>query len=121
MNIIRIHKTKVWRVKAHKLYRLMMVICLLQAVFLSQTMVTLPAYTVFFFLFMESEEKRTQKTTSNDGVCREEQNITEKAATEREEGEKTDEADHSDSMLQLVVPVQIMSLLLQLQFWFLPL
>lgn len=100
MNIIRIHKTKVWRIKAHKLYRLMMVVCLLQAVFLPQTTVTLPVYTVFFFLFMESEEKRTQKIALDDGVCKEGQNITEEAATEREEREKTDEAYHSDSMLQ---------------------
>jgi len=58
LGILQMHRTKGWRVKAHKLYRLMIAVFLLQAVFLPQTMVTLPVYIIFFFLFMGSKEKQ---------------------------------------------------------------
>lgn len=55
--IMRIYRAKHWRVKAHKLYRLIVTVALLQAVFLPQSMASLPVYIVFFFLFMGKEEE----------------------------------------------------------------
>lgn len=56
---------KAVRIKAHKLYRLMIAVFLLQAVFLPQTMATLPIYTIFFFLSMGAGEKSRQKMKLN--------------------------------------------------------
>lgn len=57
IGITHIYRTKHWRVKAHKLYRLVAAVCLLQALFLPQTMASLPVYAVFIFLFMETKEE----------------------------------------------------------------
>lgn len=81
--IVRIYGTRRWSVKAHKLYRLIAVICLLQAVFVPQSMVSLPLSTVFFFLFMEAEEEQSRKITADYGEWR-----------------KTNETDYTDSLFQ---------------------
>ena len=101
--ITRICNARQWRVKAHKLYRLITAVCLLQALFLPQTMVSLPVYAVFFFLFMQTQEERIQRTDS----CRVEHGIRCKGiqidaaeADQQEKGENADEADYSDPMLQ---------------------
>lgn len=52
--VMRIYDTKHQRVKAHKIYRLIVAVSLLQALVLPQTMATLPIYVVFFFLFMQA-------------------------------------------------------------------
>lgn len=63
--IMWVRRTKEVRIKAHKLYRLMIMVFLMQAVFLPQTMATLPVYAIFFFLFMGAEEKQQQKIKLN--------------------------------------------------------
>lgn len=65
--IVQIHSAKRWRVKAHKLYRLIIAVCLMQTVFLPQTMASLPVYIMFFFLFMGTEEEQSQKITLDHG------------------------------------------------------
>lgn len=89
VGIMRICNTKQWRRKAHKLYRLFAAVYLLQAVFLPQTMVALPVYAVFLFLFLQTEElPRKMEIPANE------------TETDQKKGESTDEADYSDSMLQ---------------------
>lgn len=90
--ITRVCNTRRWRVKAHKLYRLIAVVGLLQALFLPQTMVSLPVYGVFFFLFMETEEQPRKMVMDQE----KEQDNT----TEQRKGDDVDEADYSDPMLQ---------------------
>lgn len=60
-----VRRMKGVRIKAYKLYRLMIAVFLLQAVFLPQTMATLPIYTIFFFLSMGAGEKTRQKMKLN--------------------------------------------------------
>lgn len=96
MGITRIRNTRQWHVKAHKMYRMIAAVCLMQALFLPQTMVSLPVYAVFFFLFMQTEEEPRQKTDSDGG----EQNIQDNATTDQKKGDDADEADYSDPMLQ---------------------
>lgn len=60
-----VRRMKGVRIKAYKLYRLMIAVFLLQAVFLPQTMATLPIYTIFFFLSMGAGEKARQKMKLN--------------------------------------------------------
>lgn len=106
IGITRIRNTKQWRVKAHKLYRLVAAVCLMQALFLPQTMASLPVYAVFLFLFMQTEEERRQETVSDDREHKREhseiQDDTQDVAaeTDQEKGENADEADYSDPMLQ---------------------
>lgn len=120
MGIMWIRRTKGVRVRAHKLYRLVIVVFLLQAAFLPQAMAVLPVYTIFFFLFMGAEEKQQQKIklnpakeqrqmaleekTQDDGnVIDEDTTVqcrTVQCRTGQRKGENADEANHSDSMLQ---------------------
>lgn len=114
IGIMRIYSTKWWHVKAHKLYRLLTAVCLLQAVFLPQTMMSLPVYIVFFFLFMETKEGKTSEAVlqemeqpkdsaqkvPDDEAYKKENIIIQKDTTEPEKEECADETNHSDTMLQ---------------------
>lgn len=80
---VQVYRTRRWRVKAHKLYRLIVAVSLLQSVFLPQNMAVLPVYTMFIFLFAGAEEVHTHKI----------------AADNREWREK-DETDNTDTLLQ---------------------
>lgn len=90
--IMRIFGAKRWRVKAHKLYRLIVTVCLMQAVFLPQSMVSLPVWVLFIFLFMGTEEDSPGQKSARCGSLDD--------TTEQGKGENADEADHTDSMLQ---------------------
>ncbi len=102
--IMWIGRTKRWRVRAHKLYRLIAAVCLLQASLLPQTMVSLPVYAAFFILFMQTQDQ-IQRT---DAGCQTHENGGTRCIgiqidiveTDQEKGENTDEADYSDPMLQ---------------------
>ncbi len=107
IGVVRISRTKRWHVRAHKLYRLIAAICLLQAMILPQTMASLPVYAVFFLLFMQTQEDKPrdrllQKAEEDDGAYDQIQiDLTKQDAKKDEEkGESADEADHSDPMLQ---------------------
>ncbi|MEZ3446325.1 MAG: hypothetical protein K1W30_14560 [Lachnospiraceae bacterium] len=97
--IRQIYRTKHWRVKAHKLYRLITAVCLLQAVLLPQSMASLPVCVMFLFLFMHTGTQWKWLIQVKDADGREEQKGT-CSETVQEKGEHADEADYSDSMLQ---------------------
>lgn len=82
IGIVRLYQSRKWRVKAHKLYRLFTAVCLLQAVFLPQTMAALPVYVMFWLLFMGTDEKQIHRIPMVEGV------------------EDKDETDNTDTLLQ---------------------
>lgn len=86
MIAVRIYDARRWRVRAHKIYRLIAAVFLLQALVLPQTMASLPVYAVFFFLFMQTGERQRWQIQND--------------ITGLKKGEGADEAGDSDPLLQ---------------------
>lgn len=79
---VQVYRSRKWRVKAHKLYRLIVTVILLQAVAVPQSMAALPVYAIFIFLFAGTEEP------------------THRVTADREEWREKDETDNTDTLLQ---------------------